>query len=182
MLPVHLAEIFYKLFGYEITLSDFADLLYENYTDFEPHMHSDDYLELISFNFNNSYAMYELHKLVKKYINSGEIETRKLLSLLYDVRKKSSKTPYALEMLYHLYCDGYDFLQTIGLNFGLCVVVPYHLGANSWGKLKKTEQESMINGFYPKLTEEANNVISMLNDGIVVPLGIKDEKYSCLYK
>jgi len=182
MLPIHLAEMFYKLFNYEITLNDFAVLLYESYTDFEQHMHPDDYLELITFNFNKSYAMYELHKLAKKYISLGEIETRKLLSLLYDVREKSSETPYALEELYHLYCDGYYFLQSIGLDYGLCMVAPpHHLGANHWSELKKQEQEAMLNGFYPKLTEESDYVISLLKDKTIVLLGEKDENGRYLY-
>jgi len=182
MLPLHLAEMFYKVFNYEITLHDFADLFYESYKDFEPYMCPDDYLELISFDFDNSYAMYELHKLVKKHINLGEIETRKLLSLLDDARKKSDKTPYALEMLYHLYCDGYYFLQAIGLNYGLCVVVPYNnLGVNHWSELKKQDQEAILNRFYPKLTEECDRIISLLKNKTIVPMGERDEMGRYLY-
>jgi len=127
MLPLHLAELFYQLFDDKLSFNEFADQLYTHEAEFEHYMSSDDYLELISFNFGKSYAMYDLHKLMVKYINPGENEKRRLLSYLYDAREKSSKTPFSLEMLYHLYCSGYNY------------------------------------------------IISLLTDGIIVPLGEKDE-------
>ena len=114
-----------------------------------------------------------------KYIKPGEIETRQLLSLLNRAKKKSSDAPYALEMIYHQYCRGYWFLKEIALGFGFIVACPHPM-ANHWIELKKSEQEALLNGFYPKLTTEVEHVISLLKSEAIILTGEENYmEYAC---
>ena len=177
MLPPHLAEMFYQLFDKKLSFNEFADKLYATESEIELYMNPEDYLELISFNFRKSYAMHDLYKLMVKYINIGEQEKRRLLSYLYDVREKTPTTADSLEILYSQYCKGYYFLQEIAIGYGLCVIVAHDKG--SWDNL--AAQEQLLGGFYPSLTTEADLVISMLENGVVVLSGEKGEDGCYVY-
>ena len=124
MFPPHIAEMFYRLFSESISLDDFAEWLYANESELKQQMNPDDYLDLISFNFEKSYATYDLLQLVKKYISCGEMEKRRLLSLLEDAKHINPKLSVALVTLYNLYSNGYYFLEEVE-GYGLYVVVPY---------------------------------------------------------
>ena len=62
----------------------------------------------------------------------------------------------------------------IALEFGLVVTVPHPM-ANHWVELKKSEQEVLLNGFYPKLTTKVEHVISLLKNETIILTG--EENY-----
>lgn len=180
MFPAHISEPFYNIFKEEITLSEFVEWLYENYSEIEQFMKPNDYLELMWFKFERSYAMYDLMLLTKKYINPGEIATRELLSFLNKAKENSPELPLALEMIYYDYEKGYYFLQEIALGYGLNVVVPHPI-AQTWHDLTEREREEMVNSFFPELPKEVACVISLLEDKKIVLTGEKDDDGRYIY-
>ena len=174
MLPPHIKEVFYGMLSGEITLDDFADWLHAD-NDLEQLISADDYFDLISLNFMRSHAAHDLSLLIGKHIDHGEFETRQLLGLLNAAKHKTPKLPCVLISLYHLYCDGYVFLDNLGLKYGLRVVVPWPL-ANSWEELEVSAQEALLDSFFPELADEIDRVISLITDGTIVLMGKRDSR------
>jgi hypothetical protein len=75
---------------------------------------------------------------------------------------------------YDLYCKGYNFLDNLGLGYGLAVEVPYSQ-ADSWGELTPEQQETLLNSFYPNIEYEIKKVIRWLETGKVVLTGFQDD-------
>ena len=173
MVPQHIKEIFFNLLSGDISLDDFEEWLYEN-EELEQLLTPDDYLDLISINFGKSHAVHDLHRLIEKHIDLGEYKTRQLLVILNNAKQKPLDLPLILMRFYDLYCDGYSFLDRLGLGYGLTVVVP-HPAANSWEELEEAEQNALLNSFYPELDTEIDRVISWLTNKSIILLGEKDE-------
>lgn len=175
-IPQDIKEVFYKTIKGDISLSDFEQWLYVN-KDLEKHLNSDDYLDLISLNFNKSGAKYELWKLLKNHIDLGEFETYKMIELLSQAQHKTDKLPYILMDFYDLYCKGYIFLQDLGLGFGLAVEVPRvnNSMANSWEELTPEQQKELIESFSPELEASIEQVVDLLKTKKIILTGEQDE-------
>ena len=74
---------------------------------------------------------------------------------------------------YDLYCKGYNFMDNLGLGYGLAVEVPYSQ-ANSWYDLTIEQKNQLLDSFYPAIETEIQKVISWLDNGKVLLTGIKD--------
>ena len=175
-LPYNIKEIFFKVIKGDIALACFEQWLYSD-KELETYLSNNDYIDLISFNFKESNAKDELLKLLKKHIDLGEFETYKMLELLKNAQQKDERLPYILMEFYELYCKGYDFLQDIGIGFGLRVTVP---GVNdpaidSWEELITEQQNELLESFSPELEECIEQAIYWLETKKVVPTGEQDE-------
>ena len=137
---------------------------------------TDDYLELISFGYKSETAKKCIPKLLEKHIDKGDLEKRRIHRLLTKALKKDNELPEILMNFYDLYCKGYNFLDNLGLGYGLQIEVP---GINNhqetWNDLTETEQATLINSFYPDLDGEIKKIISWLDSGKIILTGIKDE-------
>jgi hypothetical protein len=122
-LPQLLKELFYRTITGEMPLVDFEQWLYAS-DEIERLLPADDYLALLTLNYRKSGAKYELAKLLKQHIDLGEFETHKLLKLLQEAILKTPRLPFILVEFYNLYCQGYYFLQDLGLGYGLAVDAP----------------------------------------------------------
>jgi hypothetical protein len=138
---------------------------------------ANDYLELLSLNYKKSGARYELFNLLKRLVGSGEFEKWKLVGLLERAKVQDLNLPGILEEFYYLYCDGYDFLNTLGMAFGLYVcVLPQPYRVENWRQLETTELVQLVQSL-PMLIiiYEADIVLRWLHDGIIVLTGEQDE-------
>ncbi|MCL2677925.1 MAG: hypothetical protein FWE85_02605 [Clostridiales bacterium] len=169
MLPQHIKEIFYKVLLRDMALEDFEEWLYEN-KKLEMVITSDDYLDLISLNYRKRGAEYELKKLLMKQLDPGEIETYELLGLLQKAKKQTPDLAFILMQFYDSYCDGYYFLDKLGLEYGLAVTVPLQI-ANSWDELSEKQQKDLLSSFSPKLEEEIERIITCLENKTIILTG-----------
>jgi len=74
---------------------------------------------------------------------------------------------------YDSYCNGYSFLDNLGLGYGLAIEVPSQ--ADSWNKLTSEQQENLLTSFYPNIENEIQKVIDWLNNNKVILTGTQDE-------
>ncbi len=173
-LPKKLEIHFYKTIEGEIALKDFEQWLYEN-EELPKYVSQDDHLDLIAFNFNQKAARYELWKLLSKHIDLGEFEAYKILNLLYKARLKNDELPEILIQLYYLHYDGYDFLEELGMDFGLTVLVPSRYNRDNFEELTKSQQKELLSSFSPRLEIAIERAIAWLETKKVVPTGTKGE-------
>lgn len=72
-----------------------------------------------------------------------------------------------------MYCHGCEFLQSIGIEYGLMCEVPTN--ANSWDDLNNNQKRQLVNSFYPKIIDFAMETKQLIEEGIVKVLRY-DEK------
>jgi hypothetical protein len=63
-----------------------------------------------------------------------------------------------------LYCDGYNFLDNLGLGYGLSITVPpSEYKAEEWDQLSVSDQKKLLDSMYPAVAQEAAKVINWLD-------------------
>lgn len=158
----------YKLIERKIEIKNFEHWVYSE-KELENILTPDDYLDLISLGYNLPSSLYKAEKILKKYIDIGkyhELNLRRVLQKVIDRPKDAYKF---IEQCYDMYCDGYNFLDNIGLGYGLHVAVPpSNLGADTWQELKSQEQLKLINSFYPAVAEDAQRILLWLDTGKII--------------
>ena len=177
-LPDSIKITLFKVLDGDFAIEDFEEWVYSD-AELESALTADSYLDLISLDYKKSGAKYELFKLIGELIDSGEYEMYKLLKLVKNTMQKDEKLPYYLMEFYHLYCDGYDFLREIGLNYGLSVDVPPN--ADSWADLTSDQQQELLASFSPGLELEIQRLVNWLQSGKIILTGQKGEYGRYIY-
>jgi hypothetical protein len=171
-LPTDIKEIFFETLYGDKSVLDFEQWLYAD-ERLETILAPEDYLDLISYGYKGDRVKYGLYRLLEKHIHKGEYEKWKLIKLLRKALKRDNDLPQILRRFYDLYCKGYDFLDDLGLGYGLAVEVPTQ--ANSWGELTAEQQQNLLDSFYPEIEYEIKKAISWLEIDRVTLTGYKDE-------
>ncbi|WP_027709740.1 hypothetical protein [Zooshikella ganghwensis] len=163
--------IIYKLIAREIEINEFEQWVYSE-KDLESFLSYDEYLNLISLTYKQPSSLYEAEKILKPHIDIGKYYEWYLRRVLQNVIEHPIDAHKYIEQCYDMYCDGYGFLDNLGLGYGLTVTVPpSEYNADSWDKLKSPEQKRLIESFYPSVCEEAEKVIGWLDTGKIVLTG-----------
>jgi hypothetical protein len=169
--PESIKLYFYKTLEGDISIENFEKWLYEN-KDLEKTLNPDDYLDLISFNYKQGGAKYNLCKLLERYVDLGNYETYKLLKLLNRAKEKNKDLAEILVQFYDLYCRGYGFLRYIGIHYGLAIEIE---GRDFWSAEMREEHEMIIKSFSPELDNQLQQIIDWLISGKIILTGTKDE-------
>jgi len=135
----------------------------------------------VSYDFNQECGKSSIKPILKQYIDYGKYETQFILKLVEEIKENSSSCPSHLKTIYQLYCSGYNFLDNLGIGYGLKLVVPYEFDADEWEEIEEEKRKAIIDGFYPKLAEEADKVISWIKHEKVQLSGKVDERERKLY-
>ena len=163
--------IIYKLIAREIEINDFEQWVYSE-KDLESLLSSDEYLDLISLSYKQPSSLYEAEKILKRHINVGKYYEWNLRRIIQKVIDRPTDAHKYIEQCYDMYCDGYGFLDNLGLGYGLSITVPpSDYGASTWDKLETPEQKKLIENFYPGVREEAERVINWLDTNKIVLTG-----------
>ncbi len=170
-LPPHLEMCFFKVMKGDINVLDFEQWLYSD-KELESLFSADDYLNLISLNYKAAGAKNALWNVLAKHVDLGKFETFKLLEQLEEAKQRSARLPYLLMAFYNLYCNGYYFLQDLGLGYGLTII---GRSEEEWEELKSEEQQRLLQSFYPRLDVCLDRAIRWLRTGQVVLTGETDE-------
>jgi hypothetical protein len=172
----------YKLISKEIEQGEFEQWVYSEKTLGE-RLTSDEYLELISLNYKTPSALYDAEKLLRKYIEIGKCYEWYLKRVLQNVIDRPFDAYKYIEQCYDLYCDGYYFLDNLGLGYGLSVTSPPNkYNADQWGELDSQKQKELIDKFYPAVAEEAKKVIQWLESGKIILTGHSGEYQGIEYE
>lgn len=132
-----------------------------------------DYIEFISLNFKSQHLIHEMKKIVDKYLDFGAFEKRKIDKILNDLMYENDDFARSLIATYHLYCDGYGFLDNIGLGYGLTFANDFY-EFTDWMKLSSEEKNKRIGTIYDGVKAEAEKVRSWLDGKKVVLTGEVD--------
>lgn len=175
-IPADIQEIFFDTLNGDKTILEFESWLYAD-KRLESVLNSDDYLELISYNYKSDTSKKWLYRLFEKHIDVGEFEKRRIRKLLTKALNRDNDLPEILMAFYDLYCKGYNFFDNLGLGYGLVVEVPRvkNTSADTWNDLTKEQRHKLLDSFYPDLETEIKKIISWLDNGKVVLTGVKDE-------
>jgi len=172
----------FKLIGREIEIKDFKQWVYSE-KKLENILTPDDYLDLISLGYNLPSSRHEAEKILKRYIDIGKYHEFNLRRVLQKVIDRPNDVYKYIELCYDMYCDGYNFLDNLGLGYGLNVAIPpSNYGADTWQELKLQEQLKLINSFYPAVAEDAQKIFLWLDIGKIVLTGHDGEYQSIVYE
>lgn len=141
----------------------------------------DAYFDLISLDFAKQDSQYELAKLLERHIDRGECATWKLRKLLNLFLSQEGDLPLLLSEFYELYCDGFYFLDALGLGYGLAIKSPQEYRSGVWQKLTDEEKTRLLNALLPDAIDEAQKVLSWLDEGKIVITDEQDELGRSLY-
>ena len=169
-------ERFFKTIHGDISIGDFEEWLYQS-KQLEQLLSQDDYLELISFNFKQSGAIYGLMNLLYKHLDLGEYEAWKLKKLLDQVEHKQGDYPRAITKTYDLYYKGYTFFDNLAFGYGLPLDVPIKYGVYTFDELTSEQQMKIADSFYPEILEETKRVREWLDSGKIIPTGVQDKDF-----
>jgi hypothetical protein len=174
-LPLDIKQFFFDTLNGDKSVLEFEQWLYAN-TQLESVLDAGDYLDLISYGYKQPDAKYGLFKLLEKHIEKGEFEKSRILRLLTKALNKDKELPQILMTFYDLYCKGYQFLDNLGLAYGLAVEVPRvkNTTAESWEELTAKQQEDLLQSFYPGIESELKKVISWVVTGKVILTGVQN--------
>jgi hypothetical protein len=173
---LHIREMFFKTLMGNITIESFELWIYSS-QELEKILSEDNYLQLISFNYKTRGAKYELDELLMGIIDKANYEEYRLISLLTDARNKTEQLPYILTRFYDLYCDGYSFLQNLGLGYGLVIGDPtiHGFGEDNWDFLKDGQKAEILESFYPALDMDIDKTPNWLATKQIILSGEIDE-------
>lgn len=174
-IPIEIQEKFVDYLNGDFRAPEFENWIYTD-KDLETLLGEENYLEIASFNFKQKGANIAIKSILEKYIDYSKYETQFILNLIKGIKEKSKSCQGNLKTTYHLYCSGYDFLDNLGIGYGLKLVVPYEFGADSWEEIEEEKRAKIISDFYPQLAEEADKVIDWIVNGKVKLTGVEGER------
>lgn len=172
-LPLYLQVEFFKVLNGEITVDYFEQWIYKN-KELEAHFEQADYVELISLNFKDRHIIHEMKKIVGNYLEVGEFEKRKISKILNDIITKNQDFAKSLISTYDLYCNGYGFLDDIGLGYGLTFTIDF-FDFRDWTNLPTSEKNKKIDAIYEDVKAKAEKVQSWFDTKKIILTGEVDD-------
>ena len=100
-----------------------------------------------------------------------------MVLLLEKALQRTEELPEVLIRFYDLYCDGYGFLQDLGLGYGLACQCPQAMNyeAETWEDLQDFEKTKIINRFYPQIDSDLKKALHWITDSKIILTGERDE-------
>jgi hypothetical protein len=174
-LPEAIKHKFFRFLSGQEALYDFEQWIYAT-SALEEVMDGEDYLNLISLNFSKPGSRHELIQLLEQQIHAGEYETWKLRGLLHQFLSQQGDQAEMLGEFYELYCNGFSFLDQLGLGYGLTLIaIPRGYSSDSWRELPAREKERLLGAILPGALEAARKVLDWLDQGKIVITDQQDE-------
>ena len=165
-IPDHIKLVFFQAKNGVISKDDFETWLYQC-KELEKHISSEDFFELISYSYKSAHRV-DFVKLIDKFIDPAEYEYYALMKKL-DESLDKAKHPDILHEIYYMYCNGYGFMDTLGLVYGLDYAeICVNFGKNS------PEAKVYIDQYFPQFKLEVVKVKNLLVSGKIIIKGKDD--------
>ncbi len=166
MNPVEL--VFFKLVSHEIELLEFEKWVYSE-SKLEEILSPDDYLELISINYKTPSGLYEAEKVLSNYFSMGKYYEWNIRNILQKITDKPNDVHKYIEQCYDLYCDGFNFMDNLGMGYGLGLTCPDYYNEK-------------VDDYYPQILGEVEKVLEWLDNGKIVITGHSGEYQGIEYE
>jgi hypothetical protein len=171
--PTDIQIEFFKLLNDEQSIEKFEQWVYKT-KKLEICFDPADYIEFISLNFKSKHVIHEMKKIADKYLDFGEFEKRKINKVLADLTSKNDDFAKSLIATYDMYCDGYGFLDNIGMGYGLTFANDF-FEFKDWINLPIDEKNKRINAIYEGVKAEAEKVQDWFDRKKIILTGEVDE-------
>lgn len=168
-LPPEIRDSFYTFLLGQVEVEEIEQWIYDREESLKETLSDDDHLALLSLDYRQPDAAYEVRKIITNYIDLGHSETLKLLKVLKSIVARDAGAYDSVLATYDLYCDGYYFLDNLGLGYGLTLV------DHDDEKPSTSEKETKLAALYPKVVPEAERVIAWLKERRIIPTGETDD-------
>lgn len=167
-------KICYGMFYEQLQLNKFENFIYQKSS--ERYFDADDYLTLISINYRLNLSRYKVIKVLERYADFGKLEAFRVVAILKNALNNDINLGKYLIDIYELYCDGYSFLETIALRYGLiCTYTSKDYEGETWYELSNTDKQRFHDMLLPNLNEHLVKAINWIKDGKVKFTGEKNE-------
>jgi len=153
--------VFFRLVSREIELSKFETWVYSE-SELEKLLNSDDYLKLISINYKTPSGLYEAEKVLTNYFSIGKYHEWNIRNILKKIIEKPNDVHKYIEQCYDLYCDGFSFMDNLGLGYGLGLTCP-------------DDFNEKVDDYYPQILDEVEKVSGWLDSGKIIITGHSGE-------
>lgn len=144
--------------------------------DLEQILGADDYLTVISLDFSKPVSRQALVRILSQYVDEQAYQLWRIRQYLTQIVNGDGDLGHSLSELYQLYCQGFRFLKTLSLTYGLTIAAPpREFSSSSFAELTAEEQRSLLSGCVPGAQKEAERVLEWLNkEESVMPDEFKD--------
>ena len=107
---------FFLYLAGEFPIKDFEQWVYST-PQLEDWLGKPVYFEFISFNFQQSAADHELSKLIRSHVNPARFHAWQVMRFLRSLLDGTGDPVAAFKTLYKMSCNGYEFLDNIGVQY-----------------------------------------------------------------
>ena len=160
MIPSIAEQNIHQVLTKKMSIQSFEQWLYED--DVVEFSNPDLYLGLISFDYSSEDNFYyRFYDSFAKYVHFYKFEADRIKGYLNSIIDRDDKCCDVIYMMYHLYYDGYNFLNRLGMAYGVRLTDIDTSVSNS-------SMDSILNEFYPEIIEDAKNVLHWLEEGKIV--------------
>ena len=162
-LPTEQFATLFTFFVDEQNTQPMEDWVYST-IELESYLGPDDYLELISLDFREPSVRYSAEKIFRKHIDANSFVIWRIRALMERIITRADNVHYDILETYRLYCHGYEFLQKLGIDFGLKLAAPQSGQAYEWDDLSDEDQSELVDQLYPKIIEHAKWVLHCFDE------------------
>lgn len=161
-LPKEIFKMFQDVMRNKILIADFEEWVYKSKT-LELFFSNELYLKFISFNYKTA-NYYDLRDLLSEYIDLGEIETNRILTLLKKVRNRVGEIKELEAELEREKEMGYDFLDRVRFPYSDYKDDEYNF---SWQTLTMEQKAKVIDYHFLLFNLETELLIRSIEDGVI---------------
>lgn len=178
-IPDDIREVFFETMSGDKSLPEFEAWVYGN-KELENLLSPELYLDLISCGYHHKESRYELTEILEKIIDPASYEKWRLERLLDQALDKTDRLPEILIQFYELYCQGYGFLDNLGLGYGLPIAVLDDPIPGNNGE-QAVSPKLLAVSFFPGLETEIEKVKNWLHSGTIMLSGARDQQNRFLF-
>ncbi len=143
-------EKYINLLTWELSSSDFEKWIYNEKT-LETFFTQDIFTSILSLDYSTPSFKYSLRILVEWYVDNNKVsslvDTREMIKSLTSIMKRDGNEISALQEIYNFYCDWYDFLRDLAMNYGL---PSFNIETN----------DKLLQNIYPDVSLDAEIIIN----------------------
>lgn len=159
MIPSIAEQHIHQVLTKKMSIQSFEQWLYED--NVLESSNPDLYLELISFDYSSEDSFKDYYDSFARYVHFYKFEADRITEYLNSIINRDDKCCDVIYMMYHLYYDGYNFLNRLGMVYGVRLTDIDTSVSNS-------SMDGILNEFYPEIIDDAKNVLHWLEEGKIV--------------
>lgn len=170
-----LTKKIYQLLVEDLSINEIETWIYQSYQTLESQISEDFLNDLLAFDYHSKYAKQEFILLTDHYINQADFEFWRINRILDIIIHKKERFEEMIMSTYDLRCQGYYFLEEIGMGPALNMCASFGVEVETWDDLPEADKNIIIEGNYPVAKAVALQVKSWLAEKKIILSGKKSK-------